>query len=77
MIERTVRQWCRIFKHGRKTVYDEERTGRLSEEIDDLVQSEIWRFRILELSCVFPQISPTVLYEIITATLACHKFCVR
>jgi hypothetical protein len=41
---------------------------------DDLVQNDRWRFTISELSCEFPQISRTVLYEIITATLGHHKF---
>jgi hypothetical protein len=43
--------------------------------MDDLVQSadqriyERWRFTISELSCEFPQIPSTVLYEIITVKL--------
>jgi transposase len=28
MSEGTVRQWCRMFKDGRKNVHDEERSGR-------------------------------------------------
>jgi hypothetical protein len=32
---------------------------------------------ISELSCEFPQISCTVLYEIITVKLGYHKFCAR
>jgi hypothetical protein len=48
---------------------------------DDLVQSveqkicERWRFTISELSCEFPHISQTVLYEIITDRLGYHRFC--
>jgi hypothetical protein len=34
-------------------------------------------FTISELSCEFPQISVTVLYEIITVRLGYHKFCAR
>jgi hypothetical protein len=34
-------------------------------------------FTILELSCEFPQILSTVLYEIITVMLAYHKFSAR
>jgi hypothetical protein len=50
---------------------------------DDLVQSvqqiicEGWRFTISELSYEFPQISRTLLYEIITVRLGNHKFCAR
>jgi hypothetical protein len=50
---------------------------------DDLVQSvgpkicEKQVFTISELSCEFPQISCTVLYEIITVRLGCCKFCAR
>jgi hypothetical protein len=46
---------------------------------DDLVQSvdqkicERWRFTISEVSCKFPQISRSVLYEIITVRLGYHK----
>jgi hypothetical protein len=34
-------------------------------------------FTISEFSCKFPQISRTVLYEIITVRLGYHKFCAR
>jgi hypothetical protein len=36
---------------------------------------EIRRFTIAEFSCEFPQISRTLLYEIITVKLRYHKFC--
>jgi hypothetical protein len=35
------------------------------------------RFTIPELSCEFPQISHTLLYEIITVRLGYHKICAR
>jgi transposase len=72
MSEGTVRQWSRMFKDGRTNVYDEERSGRPFVVSDDLVQSvdqktgERRRFTISELSCQFPQLSRTVLYEIIS-----------
>jgi hypothetical protein len=53
-------------------VHDEERSGRPFVMGDDFAQSvdpkvcEKWHFTILELSCEFPQISRTDLYEIIT-----------
>jgi hypothetical protein len=61
-----------------------EVVGRPSLMSDDLVQSvdqklcERQRFTIPELSCEFPQISRTLVYEIITVMLGCHyKFCAR
>lgn len=50
---------------------------------DDLVEKinkkvkENRRFAITELSECFPQISPTVLYEIVGQKLGYHKFCAR
>jgi hypothetical protein len=49
---------------------------------DDLVQSVDQkicerRFTISEISCEFLQISYTVLYEIVTVRLGCHKFYAR
>jgi hypothetical protein len=83
MNEGTVRRWYRMFRDGRTNVHDEERSGRPSEGSDDLAQSvdlkicEKRRLKNSELSCEFPQISRTVLYEIITVRLGYHKFCAR
>jgi hypothetical protein len=72
-----------MFKNGRTNVHDEERSGRPSLVSDDLVQSvdqkicERRRFTISELSCEFPHISRTVLYEIITDRLGYHRFWTR
>jgi hypothetical protein len=50
---------------------------------DDFVQSvdqriyEAQRLTLSELSCEFPQISRTVLYEVMGLSLGYHKFCVR
>jgi hypothetical protein len=69
-----------MFKDGRTNVHGEERSGRSSVVSDDLDQSvdqeiyERWRFTISGLSCEFPQISRTVLYEIITVRLRYYKF---
>jgi hypothetical protein len=68
---------------GRTNVHGEERSGRPSVVRDDLVQSadqkicKRWRFTISELSCEFPQISRTPLYEIIIVRLGYHKFRAR
>jgi hypothetical protein len=50
---------------------------------DDFVQSvdqkicERWCFTISELPCEFPQLSRSIVYEIITARLGYHKFYAR
>jgi hypothetical protein len=81
--EGTVRQWCGMFKDGRTNVHDEEQSGQPFLVSDDLVQSvdqkncERQRFTIPELLCEFPQISRTVLNEIMTLRLGCHKFRAR
>jgi hypothetical protein len=80
MSKGTVRQWCRMFKDGRAN-HNEEQIGRPSVVSDDFVQavdqkiSERRCFTISEFSCEFPQISHTVLYEIITVRLGYHNFC--
>jgi hypothetical protein len=68
---------------GRTNVHDEERSGWPSVASDNFVESvdekicEMWRFTISVLLCEFPQISRTVLYEIITVRPSYHKFCAR
>jgi hypothetical protein len=68
---------------GRTNVHDEEQSGQPSVVSDDLVQSVDPKicgrrvFRILELSHEFPQISRTLLYDIITVRLGYCKFCAR
>jgi hypothetical protein len=60
---------------GRTNVHDEERSGRPSVVSDNFEvltkkkKSERRRFTISEVYCEFPQISRTVLYEIIIFTL--------
>ncbi|PNF27138.1 hypothetical protein B7P43_G08559, partial [Cryptotermes secundus] len=65
--EGTVRQWRKMFKGGQTNAHDEERSNDLVDQ----------KFTISELSCEFPQISRTFLYEIITVKLGYHKFCAR
>jgi transposase len=74
MSEGTVRQWCRMFRDGQTNIHNEEQSGRPSVVSDDLVQSEKRCFTISEPSCEFPQISLTLLYEIITFWLGYHTF---
>jgi hypothetical protein len=83
MSEGAVRQWCRILKDGPTNVHDEERSCRPSVVSDDLVQNvdqeicEKRPYSISELSCEFPQISRTLLYNIITFRVGYQKFCAR
>jgi [histone H3]-lysine36 N-dimethyltransferase SETMAR len=78
-----VRQWCIRFKDGRTNVHDEGKSGRPSIVTDELVENvnakvrENRRFTITELSLCFPQISRTLLYEIVTDKPGYHKFCAR
>jgi hypothetical protein len=64
-------------------MHDEGRSGRPSVVNDKLVEKvnnkirENWRFTISELSTCFPQISRTLLYEIVAETLQYHKVCAR
>ncbi|KAJ4439546.1 hypothetical protein ANN_07670 [Periplaneta americana] len=79
MSKQMVRRWCGQFSEGRQSVYDEERSGRLSLINDDRVElvrqciMENHRFTITELSSHFPQISRFLLHEIVTKHLLFKK----
>ena len=83
MSEGKVRQWCRSFKEGRSNVHDEDRSGRPSVASENLVERidvkirENRRFTITELSEQFPEVSRTVLYELVTKELQYRKVCAR
>jgi hypothetical protein len=83
MNESSVRKWCIQFKNGRTDVHDQEKSGRPSIVTDDLVAKvdekvrESRRFTITELALCFPQVSRTLLFEIVTKKLGYHKFCAR
>jgi hypothetical protein len=75
---------CESLKSYKWTnVHDEGQSGRPSVVSDDFFQNidkkncERWRFTISELSYEFPQISRTLLYEIIIVRRGNHKFCAR
>ncbi|KAJ4451550.1 hypothetical protein ANN_03016, partial [Periplaneta americana] len=78
-----VRRWCRQFSEGRQSVHDEERSARPSLFNDDRVElvrqciMENHRFTITELSSHFPQISRSLLHEIVTKHLLFKKVCAR
>ncbi|KAJ4442497.1 hypothetical protein ANN_04084 [Periplaneta americana] len=83
MSKQMVRRWCRQFSEGRQSVHDEERSGRPSLINDDRVElvrqclKENRRFTITELSSHFPQISRSLLHEIVTKHLLFKKVCAR
>jgi len=67
-----VRKWVRMFNEGRENVHDEARSGRPSLVNDDLVRNVNERVRddrrltISDLSLHFPQISRTLLCDIVS-----------
>jgi histone-lysine N-methyltransferase SETMAR len=83
MSDGMVRKWVRQFNEGRENMHDEARSGRPSVVNDDLVRAvdskvhEDRRFTISSLSLHFPQISRTILYEIVSDRLNYRKLCSR
>ena len=73
MSDGMVRKWARMFNEGRENVHDEARSGRLSLVNDDLVRKvnervrDDRRFTISDLSLHFPQISRTLLYDVVSS----------
>jgi len=78
-----IRKWVRMFNEGRENVNDEARSGRPSLVNDDLVRKvnervrDDRRFTISDLSLPFPQISVTLLYDIVSSHLGYRKVCAR
>ena len=68
-----VRKWIWMFNERRDNVHDEARSGRPSSMNDDLVRKvnervrDDRRFTISDLSLHFPQISRTLLYDIVNS----------
>jgi len=75
MSDGMVRKWVRMFNEGRENVKDEMRSGHPSLVNDDLVRKVNERvpddrsFTISDLSPYFPQISRTLLYDIVSSHL--------
>jgi len=73
MSDGMVRKWVRMFNEGRENVHDEARSGRTSLVNDDLVRkvNETVRddrhFTISDLPLHFPQISRTLLHDIVSS----------
>ncbi|GBN72183.1 hypothetical protein AVEN_3673-1 [Araneus ventricosus] len=83
MTDEMVRKWVRQFNDGRTNVHDEARSGRPSVVNEGLVAKvnekirENSRFTIGMLCNEFPQISKTVLHEIVINRLNYRKLCSR
>ncbi|GBO08708.1 hypothetical protein AVEN_101354-1 [Araneus ventricosus] len=83
MTDGMVRKWVRQFNDGRTNVHDEAQSGRPSVVNDGLVAKvnekirENRRFTIRILCDEFPQISKTVLHEIVSNRLNYRKLCSR
>jgi len=73
MSDGMVRKCVRLFNEGRENVHDEARSGRPSLVNDDLVRKvnermrDDRRFAISDLSLHFPQISRTLVYDIVNS----------
>ena len=73
MSDGMVRKWVRMFNEGREDVHGEARIGCPSLVNDDLVRKvnervrDDRRFTISDLSLHFPQISRTLLYDIVSS----------
>ena len=83
MSDSMVRRWVRLFNEGRENVHDDERSGRPSLVNDDMVRAieekirGDRRFTITSLSEHFPEISRSLLHEIVSETLGYRKLCAR
>ena len=79
----SVRKWCTVFRNGRTDVHDAERSGRPSVITDTLKQKmnriirENRHFTISEVYEQCPEVSRTVVYEIITEHLQYRKIARR
>lgn len=78
-----VRKWVRQFNDGRNNVHDDARSGRpslVSDELVEKVNEKIRgnrRFTIRTLSDEFPQISKSLLHNIVVDRLKYRKLCAR
>ena len=79
----SVRKWCTTFMNGRTDVNDAERSVRPSV-ITDILKQKVNRiirenrhFTISEVYEQCPEVSRTVVYEIVTEHLQYRKICAR
>jgi len=79
----SVRKWYTMFRNGRTDVHDAERSGRPSVITDALKQKvnriirENRHFTIREVYEQCPEVSRTVVYEIVIEHLQYGKICAR
>jgi len=79
MSDGMVGKWIQMFNEGRENIDDEARSGRPSLVNDDLVRKVNERvhddrhFTVSDLSLHFPQISRTLLYDIVSSHLGCRR----
>jgi len=68
------RKWVRMFNEGRENVHDEMRSGRpsLVSKVNERVRDDRC-FTISDLSLHFPQISRTLLYDIVSSHLGYRR----
>ncbi|KAJ4433875.1 hypothetical protein ANN_16188 [Periplaneta americana] len=83
MNERNVRKWCEMFNNGQTNVHDETRPGRpslITEDLKTKVNDRILQDRgtsLDELHIAFPDISRSLLGEIVSQHLGYHKICAQ
>ena len=76
-----LRRWVRLFNEGHKNIYDDLWSGQLSVVNGDLVRSFEVKFRdnrwftITSLSLHFPQISWSLLHQIVSGKVKFRKLC--
>ena len=79
----SVRKWCTMFRNVRTDVHGAERSGR-SSVITDALKQKVNRiigqnrhFTVSEVYENYPEVSRTVVYEIVTEHLQYRKSCAR
>jgi transposase len=78
-----VHRWVRLFNEGHENVHDDQRSGQPSVVNEDMVRAvegkirENRRYTITSLSLHFPQISWSLLHEIVSDELKFQKLCAR
>jgi len=79
----SVRKWCTMFRNGRKDVHDAERSWRpsvitvaLKQKVNHIIR-ENRHFTISEVYEQCPEVSCTVVYEIVTEHLQYRKIARR
>jgi len=79
----SVRKWYTMFRNGRTDVRDAERSGRpsvitdaLKQKVNRVIQENRY-FTISEVYEQCPEVSRTVVYEIVTEHLQYRKICAR